>query len=96
MGTVLATRYGRVAAGSMLMKRLSKERRSRGFSQTEIARRMGTAQTYIVIAERGDRDVSLTWAFAYVAAIEMTGRELGRMIAGIMEEVLYEASPHVL
>jgi transcriptional regulator with XRE-family HTH domain len=55
-----------------LMKELVEARRERGWSQTEIAARMGTSQSAVARLERGDLDVRLSTLERYAAAVGRT------------------------
>ena len=55
-----------------LMKELVEARLERGWSQTEIAARMGTSQSAVARLERGDLDVRLSTLERYATAVGRT------------------------
>jgi transcriptional regulator with XRE-family HTH domain len=55
-----------------LMEELVTLRQEQGWSQTEIAARMGTSQSAVARLERGDLDVRLSTLERYAAALEST------------------------
>lgn len=54
------------------MEELVTLRQEQGWSQTEIAARMGTSQSAVARLERGDLDVRLSTLERYAAALDRT------------------------
>ena len=54
------------------MEELVRVRRERGWSQTEVAARMGTSQSAVARLERGELDVRLSTVERYAAAVGRT------------------------
>jgi transcriptional regulator with XRE-family HTH domain len=61
-----------VARRRELMEELVTLRQEQGWSQTEIAARMGTSQSAVARLERGDLDVRLSTLERYAAALDRT------------------------
>lgn len=59
----------RVIDRRQLIKRLARERESRGLTQAEVARKMRTSQPYIARLESADNDPRLSTLLRYAAIV---------------------------
>lgn len=75
----------RRAVGAEVMMQLAQERRRQRIPQGEVARGMGTSQSYVSKIEHGRVDCSLSTMLLYAEAAGFRGRLVADVIAAAIE-----------